>query len=237
MTPLISTPSAEGFFQAAKWLKVQALLDGEALANLLGDALLFPLSGLFRLDELPLSKERFISAYSSWIEGLKEGKVPSESELRSFAAIAWTCSSDSLWLQEVPGQRYMVKPREPIVQIQVHQMGYSTVDHVFRPMMMSKESIFWGLQFSFPQIYQHPKTMELLEVEEGLNAELFQMIRRWIRENTIATPMMVDGKRNNIPIRLGKTCFSWINRHPQLLAKNLSVLQLHYADRNSFDRQ
>ena len=123
----------------------------------------------------------------------------------------------------------MVKVCEPIVQIQVHQMSYSPVDGEFRPMVMSRESIFWGLQFSFPQIYQDPKSLELLEVEEGINLELFQSVRRWIRDNTAPTPMVVGGGRVNLPIRLGKKCFSWINNHPQLKAKQLSVLERNYA--------
>jgi hypothetical protein len=232
MTPRISTPAQEGSFQAAKWLKVQALLDAEELESLLAlgePSFLFPLAGLFTLESMNLSKESFCVLYSSWIEGLKKVILPLEEELRKGSAIAWTRSTDSVWLQEVPGNRYLVKPCEPVVQIQVHQMGYSTVDGEFRPMILSRDSIFWGLQISFPQVYQHPKTMELLEVEEGLNVELYQLIRRWVRDNTVATPMLVEGKRKNIPIRIGKRCFSWVNTHPQLLAQKLSVLELAHG--------
>jgi hypothetical protein len=99
-------------------------------------------------------------------------------------------------------------------------MGFSDVDHEFRPMILSQNSIFWGLQFSFPQVYQDPKTGALKEAEVS---PLFQAIRKWIRNTTVPTPMMVEGKRVNIPIRLGKRCFSWINRHPQLKCKVMEI--------------
>lgn len=226
MIPRISTPAQEGTFQAAKWLKIQALVDADELAllfNAVPQIQIYPLSGAFALQSLPMKQEEFLAAYRSWILALQQGSIPNGAPLR---ATAWTCSSDSLWLQEIPSNRYLVKPCAPIVQTQAHEMGYSTVDGVFRPMVLSQENIFWGLQFSFPQVYQEPKTQELREVEESPNAELFQIIRRWSREHTIATPMLVDGKRINLPMRLGRACFSWINNHPQLKTRGLEVMHL-----------
>jgi hypothetical protein len=227
MTPRISTPQKEGSFQAAKWLKIQALVEPEELEILFREVFeIYPLSGAHPLEGFPMNREMFLSAYRSWIEGLKNGAVPSDEQLRPFRASAWTGSPSAIWLQEIPGQKYLAKPCEPFLQCQVHQMGYSTVDGEFRPMILSQDAIFWGLQFSFPQVYQHPKTGEFFETEDF---GLFQAVRQWSRTHTVATPMIVEGKRVNIPIRLGKRCFPWINKHPQLKAKHLSVVELAYA--------
>ncbi|HEX2582832.1 MAG TPA: hypothetical protein VHL30_01815 [Chlamydiales bacterium] len=223
----ISTPQIEGNFQAAKWLKIQALVEPEELALLFNNVFeIYPLSGGYSFDQFPLKKGEFLSAYRTWIEALKEGTPPKDEELRLFNATAWVSSPSAIWLQEIPGKKYLARPSEPFLQCQVHQMGYSTVDGEFRPMVLSRESIFWGLQFSFPQVYQHPKTGEFFDVEKF---DLFQSVRKWSREHTVATPMLVGGKRVNIPIRLGKGCFSWINQHPQLKAKGLSVVELFDA--------
>lgn len=225
----ISTPIVEGLFQAAKWLKIQALIDVDELAALmqaLGDFAIYPLSGALPMASFPMDKSFYLSTYCTWIEGLKEGIVPT-----SFGALnasMWSCSEDALWLQELPGKRYVARPRLPFLQVQVHQMGYSEVDRVFRPMLLSQESIFWGLQFSFPQVFEHP-VKGFLEPKEFLNAHLFQIVRKWSRNYTMATPMVVEGVRQNIPIRLGKRCFSWINRHPQLKQRKLSVMDWSYA--------
>lgn len=216
----ISTPAVEGQFQAAKWIKIQALVDEAELALLFEEPfLIYPLSGMFPLEAFPMPKKVYLDAYKTWIDALRRGEVPTIG--KEFNAVGWMRSEQDVWLQEVPGQRYMVKPSCPFVQVQVHHMTYSPVDDVFRPMNLSKDAIFWGLQFAFPQVYQKPKTRELVETEDG---ELFQAIRKWIRNVTVPTPMLVKGKRVNIPIRLGKNCFSWIDKHPQL--KELCVLKI-----------
>jgi len=221
----ISTLELEGRFQAAKWLHIQALVEPEELELLFEHPFdLYPLSGAFPLQKFPIEKQFFLSIYRSWITRLKDGNAPDEEELRTYQALAWAHDASALWLQKVAGERYIARPCEPVIQCQVHQMGYSTIDGLFRPMVLSNESIFWGLQFSFPQVYQHPKTGELFETKVS---ELFQALRKWSREHTVATPMLVDGKRINLPMRLGKRCFSWINNHPHLKAKHLAVMELY----------
>ncbi len=215
MTLRISSLSQEGVYQGSKYLKVQVLCDPEELSKLFErfqiPFYLFLLTGLS--DGHPIEPSRFLSEYGTWIDELKKGRIPSDAELKRILACALTDETQALWKQEVPGNRYLIKMTKPVVQIQAHFFTYSSVDGVFRPMTMGPGSIFWGLQFSFPQIYQNPKTMELLEVED---LGLFQTIRQWTRDETRATPFIVDGKRINVPIRLGKKCFAWIHCHPQL---------------------
>ncbi len=222
MTLRISTPTHEGVYQGSKYLKFQVLCDQHELSSLF-DVLkpfwIYQLTGLN--DGVPIDQDYFLKEYESWIEGLKMGRLPTDADLRRLLACAFTAEVDALWKQEVPGHRFIIKIAKPVVQVQAHFFTYSSIDGVFRPMTMGQESIFWGLQFSFPQIYQDPKTMELLEVDESPNAELFQKIKQWVRDTTRATPFVVDGKKTNVPIRLGKNCFSWIDKHPQL--KKISV--------------
>jgi hypothetical protein len=224
MTLRISNSSLEGVYQGSKYLKYQVLCDTQELKSLfdrLDPFLIYPLTGL--VDGNPIPADRFISEYSLWIEQLKNGGIPSDADLRRLLACAFTKESDALWKQEVPGGRYLIKMAKPVIQVQAHFFTYSPVDSVFRPMTMGQGSIFWGLQFSFPQIYQEPKTMELLEVDESLNSELFQKIKQWTRDETRATPFVVDEKKTNVPIRLGKNCFSWIHCHSQLIEQKIGV--------------
>jgi hypothetical protein len=104
-------------------------------------------------------------------------------------------------------------------------MGYSEEDQVFRPMSLAQDSLFWGLQFSYPQIFEHPDK-GIVETASLPNATLFHKVRKWSRDATVPTPMNHNGTRENIPIRLGKQCFPWINRHPGLIAKRLSVMEI-----------
>ncbi len=224
--PRISTPSHEGQFQAAKWLKIQALLDPVELSDLLSlcpPTWIYPLSGLFALGDVAVPKERLTSVYAEWIDCLKSGQVLDPVQLRLWNALCWTRRPEAVWLQEVPGNRYLVKVGEPVVQIQVHYMSYSEADLEFRSMALGQSAIFWGLQFSFPQVYQDPKTLELIEGARGENWELFQHIRHYVREETLPTPVMINGKRKNLPMRLGRRCFSWIGMHRALTKQGLSI--------------
>jgi hypothetical protein len=90
-------------------------------------------------------------------------------------------------------------------------------------MSMGVKAIFWGIQISYPQIYQDPKSMELLKVGESNNSELFALVRSWVRDATRPTPFVVSGMKTNVPIRLGKQCFSWIGAHPQLKEQGIVV--------------
>lgn len=217
----VSTVEQEGVYQAAKWLKFYALCDDADLVNLferLGSFAIFPLTGVGEGKEL--SAKRFLDKYHSWIDGLKNGIVPEVQEIRSILAAAFVNDFDALWLQEVPGKGYLMKIKKPVIQVQAHWFSYSPVDRVFRPMSLGLRSVFWGLQFSYPQIYQDPTTMELKKVEK---LSLFETIRYWVRDRTRSTPFVVEGTRINTPIRLGKKCFSWINDHPELIAQGIVV--------------
>ena len=216
----ISTPEQEGVYQGSKWLKFQVLCDPEELKNLFEICkpfFLFPLTGI--VDGTPISEERFLREWSGWIGSLQAGRVPLDAELRSVLACAWTDDLDALWLQKIEGKGYLVKISKPVIQVQAHWFAYS--DGAFRPMSMGSGSIFWGLQFSYPQIYQDAKTMELKETEK---APLFEKLRYWVRDTTRATPFLIDGQRKNATIRLGKRCFSWISLHPQLLVQKIGIV-------------
>jgi len=218
---LISTLKEQGVYQGSKWLKIQVLCDGQELQDLfsvLDPFFIFPLTGI--VDGQAVCHSKWLEAYSGWIENLKRGMIPTEVDLRRFLACAFVEDLSSLWLQEIPNRGYLVKIAKPIVQVQTHYFTYSSEDKVFRPMSMGFESIFWGLQFSYPQIYQDPKTLELKEAPKN---KLFEILRLWSRDKTRATPFLIEGKRVNSSIRIGKNCLSWMHQHPQLLARNIGI--------------
>ena len=220
MTLRISHPEAEGVYQGAKWLKIQVLCDGDELEDLfarLAPFWIFPLTGV--VDGLPIQPEVFLAEYRNWMLDLQRGMVPSDGVLRRLLACAFTEDLSALWLQRVT-RGYLVKIAKPVVQVQAHFFSYSPLDGVFRSMSLGQDSIFWGLQWSFPQVYQDPKTME---IHEGGRGELFRKIQLWMRDRTRPTPWIIEGKQVNTSMRLGKGCFSWIGAHPQLAQHRLRV--------------
>lgn len=231
----VSNPAREGIYQGSKWLKFHVLCNREELEAFFAQIrpfFIFPLGGI--VDGHPISEKTFLDAWSECIHGLQNSIVPKIEDLRRILACAWVDNLHSLWLQKVEGKGYLAKICQPVVQVQAHWFSFSEVDRVFRPMSMGPESIFWGLQFSYPQIFQDPVTMELKTVERSM---LFEKLRVWVREATRPTPFSIDRilpqlnsseaesvkEKVCVPIRLGRKCFSWIGKHPQLIARGIGV--------------
>jgi hypothetical protein len=215
-------------FEAGKWIKIQVLLDSSEMGLLLdelGDFWIFLTSIIVQPGEETTSKESFLACYEKYVSSLKQGVIPPIENYRTLFSTAWSMAvEDHLYAMNVGDGKRVVRTCNPIIQLRNHCMDYSTFDHKFREMVFGQDSINWGIQFSYPQIYEDPITGEIGKVGSQFpNTQLFQNLRQWMREHTVPTPFIVDEKQVNIPMRLGKGCFSWINKHPQLIKKNLRV--------------
>ena len=176
-----------------------------------------------------VEKEAFLQAYQSYVSALKEGRLPEETPLKPSFSSVWTTRSEALYAMPVGEEKYLVKAIRPILQLQTHHLIFSALDRKFHSVAQGMDTIPWGLQFSYPQIFQDPQTKDFSKVvdnDEFPNTALFLALSRWVRQNTLPTPMIDQGKRVNLPVRLGKRCFSWIERHPRLIEKGFSIVCL-----------
>jgi hypothetical protein len=221
--------ASESPMEASKWLNLQALISEEEMNHLLealGYFEIYFTGVLTRPGEEQVSKEDFLNKYRFYIEALMQGDIPEESVYRSFFNTIFTVSSDCLYAIPASNGRQLIRASKPIVQLQAHSMDYSILDGKFRSMVFGLDSILWGLQFSYPQLYLDPETKEILTIADNEmfpNTALFKKLQKWLRQETIPTPFQVGSNKINVPIRLGKKCLGWINKHPQLLKKNLAV--------------
>jgi len=211
--------------QVSKSRKLPVLLDTEEMTTLLDHLSPFTFfdgSRPLLEEEATFSKETFLEGYKTYIDALKAGTLPDETTLRPLFSSMITCDPTLVYSVPLSSGKVLVKPSIPIIQLQRHHFIYTDQ---FLSGVMGEESITWGIQFSYPQLYLDPDTQALGKVDKSFaNTELFQKLSKWIRANTRATPFLVEGKKQNVPIRLGKECFSWINNHPALAAKHLEVL-------------
>lgn len=222
-------PSVESTLQASKWQKLPLLIDVEEMQSLLtalGPFWMVQISGLIPLGQEILYPEAFLDVYQHYITSLKKGEDPKDSRLRSYFSSVWTTFLEALYAVKMNERQGLVKVQHPVIQLQAHRCDYSFADGSFRSMVMGVDSISWGIQFSYPHLYQDEQ-LQVLTVREGPqfpNTSLFKRLQQWVRSHTIPTPFEVEGKVVKVPIRLGKKCFSWINIHPQLQAKGLRVV-------------
>lgn len=219
----ISTPQAEGVMQVSKALKIPVLLDDEEMRELfkaLGHFLIYDMSRLVGKEHGRVDKEVFLEFYSVYIKSLKEGLLPDESLCKPLFSSIFTSQEEVLFAMPVGDEKYLIKSIRPVVQLQTHHLFFSKVDEKFYSLAQGKDTITWGIQFSYPQIFQDPKSKEFKKTSthtEFTNTPLFLALSRFVRQNTLPTPLIYQEKQTNLPVRLGKRCFSWIANHPQLL--------------------
>jgi hypothetical protein len=225
----ISKPEVEGQMAVSKALKFQVLLDGDemqALMEELAPLHIFIVSDVVNQREASLTPCRFLEIYRLYIDTLKAGNIPDFRLMRPYFSSLFTHSSEILYAHQVRENGYLIKPLKPVVQLQAHHFFYSELDKKFHPMVLSDTSVTWGIQFSYPQIYQDPKTglfSKVTSQSDFPNTPLFLHLTRWIRRQTRPTPFIHEGAKTFVPMRLGKQCFSWINSHPQFQNKALAV--------------
>lgn len=216
--------------QASQWHQCQMLLDSDEMSDLLNTLEPFSIvqvSGVIARHESILSREHFLDCYRGYVTALQEGRLPDEAMIRGPFSSILTRDHNALYAVplKTEGQR-LIKVKRPVVQLQNHRLHYSSADGKFRSMVFGNESIFWGIQFSFPRLFQDER-FQVYPVKEGdlfPNAALFKQIQLWLRHHTRATPFEVNGKRSFSSARIGNSCFSWINNHPQLHAKGVQVV-------------
>lgn len=227
----LSSPSEEGMMQVSKSLKHPVLLDVEEMRSLLqhlGEFHLFQVSSPVLKQEAEISIGTFLKYYAAYVEGIKSGALVDEKILRPFFSAAMTKDVDALYAIPLGENKVLVKPIKPVIQMSLNHFIHSAFDEKFHLGVQGQGSITWGIQFTYPQLYQHPKTKMIVKVEKNTlfpNTELFSLLGRWMRQNTLPTPFIYNNQRTNVPLRLGKSCFAWINNHPGLVPKTLKVME------------
>jgi hypothetical protein len=209
------TPETALPFHASKWLHTQFLVDVNELAALfqrLDSFSLFSTMSVRPIGENRLTKEQFLDCYGTYVATLQAGKVPNDDEYRFMFTALLTSTESALQSIQVAGNREMIRPIAPIIQLQLHRFDISPDDGKVRPMVFGKGTHSWGLQASYPQLFADPLTSEVYEVlkeERFQNNALFREFQKWVREYTMPTPLQIRGNKVNATIRIGKNSLHW----------------------------
>ncbi len=228
-----SSLAQEGPLLVSKAIKIPVLMDSQEMEALFqtmesscGAIGIYSVQGVCKKGEGVISKESFFKAYVEYIEYLKRGEIPPEKEFRPLFSSILSTTHTILYAMPVGPEEQLIKSTRPVLQLQMNHIHYSKEDDEFRPMAFGSEGISWGIQFSYPQLFQDPKSQEICPVRESPefpNTSLFKTLQRWIRHHTIPTPFIVNGKKRHVPIRIGKQCLHWIHFHPQLKQRDITV--------------
>lgn len=218
----------ESPLQASKWLKVQLLVGPEQMQSLfasLGEFEIYMTGKLTEKGRGGVPQLEFLNIYRDYIHTLMDGQLPDERQYGSYFSSVISASQDALYRIYTPTDQQLIRVSKPVIQMQAHTLDYSSREGKIRSMVFGVDSIPWGLQFSYPQLYlEGNKTVQVLHEVNYPNTALFKQLQEWVRKNTVPTPFEIAGEKLNLPVRLGKECFPWINRNPRLQNKGLKVI-------------
>lgn len=150
-------------------------------------------------EEVSITQADFLSDYEAYVEALKRGgRIP-------FVSGAFTMTEDAIEIKTVPDGRKLARPLLPIVQFRPYH--FTKGEGKIQPLTWGADTIAWGLQFSFPQIYAKKGNVE--KSKESPNFPLFRALQQWVRHNTKPTPIAFGEKEIMTPIRTSPSALSW----------------------------
>lgn len=206
----VSSVEREGLIHTSKPIKHAFLLSLEEMTALfqeIGPCFLIPASGLVSLLDWNISIEEFLSRYKLYVEWMESSATLPPIEVRRFFSLMLSSSLDSVYAVQVGQQKWTIKPCLPVIQIQMYHCFFSSFDHQIRSMVTNPDSFAWGIQISYPQIYEDPKThyfSKVLLEERFSNSKIFKKIISWLRIHTGPVPLQEGEGRAYAPFRIGK---------------------------------
>lgn len=222
-----STMDQEGALKVSSFIKIPLLIDDFEMENLcqfFGDISFYNTQGVSDFTHGILKAPEFMEHYRSYINALKENKIIALKKSYPIFSYALSVTPDIFYEVKVDETRRVIKATKPPIQMQPHEFFFSQESETFYSMVFSEKSISYGIQFSYPNLYQNPHTHEVYNVDETFpNTSFFKNFRQWVRNNTVPSSFVVNGKKYNLPYRVGKGCFSWLSKHPQLLENQIFV--------------
>lgn len=206
--------------ELAKFLSVQVLLDPSEMEGLVEDLapfFIFNCSAVGKPGVGPEPLECWLRDYLDYVQAIKDGQELNAKRFRLRFSEVWTTDPASLQRIRISDDKELLRPKKPCIQLQHHQMALSREDGKLYSMARGKDLIRWGLQFSYPQVYQDSETKEIFKVDsKSPNSLLFRKLQRWLRAKTLPTTFFACGIRQRLSVRIGKACLAWIHGHPDL---------------------
>lgn len=221
----ISKLELQGAASFSKWQHIQVLLEDfelRALFSKLEPFSLFPTGSIHQNPITSITTKTFTENYKTYLQELKAKSILCPQTMRAFFSCAMTQEENAICQAQLEKNAYKVQYLAPFVLIQPFYFVLSSGEKHFQPMILGKKSISWGLRFSYPLLFQSPKSSKIQKVTKDKafpNSKLFFTLQKWIRHNTLPPCFIHQNKKYTFPLRLGKKCFPWIHTHPQF-AKN-----------------
>jgi hypothetical protein len=214
----LSSLEDEGMMNCSRWLRHAVLLDLSELKDLLkslGECFFLPGTGLVSEDNWSVSKENILENYREYLSWINSKEIMPSPELKRFFTLMLSPGVEEFYAVKAGG-RYLLKAKLPVIQVQLYHCFISRFDKQIHPMALSKDSFSFGLQFSYPQVYEDPKThlfSKVLLEKQFASSALFKKLVQWVRKNTKPVLLTIQESQVNAPFRMGKKSQDLVDAH------------------------
>lgn len=225
-----STLSQEGSCPQSMWLSQAFFLppnEFKELIDLLLPFYMVKTDSVLAAEEGLFNKEDFLKAYEHYFTAVTSNQPLNDDEVRFFFQCVWTISLDTLYRIKLSEEKHIIKLSMPSIMVQHHRLHYSKDDKTFRSMVFGKDTFPFGLQLSYPQLYQDPKSCNLEKVllsDKFINSKLFTKARQWFRDKTRPMSVLLENKKVTIPVRISKSSSEYLHHIQALTQNHITVL-------------
>lgn len=210
MDLVVSTPKEQGHYLVSKWLRFQLLLTVETfkeLLDFLSVEVLFGVAGPDVKEELVYSKETYLAVYKAYLEALQRRDEKLIKELMKKLCVAIAYEKQAFYQIELADNRCLIKIKEPSIQFRPFNFIYHKELQQFLMQVKSKEAINFGLEISFPQIFQDPKTAQILHVfkdQKLVSARGFKKVQSFVKSKTKPAKFLIEDQIKTATFRIEK---------------------------------
>lgn len=168
-------------------------------------------------EEVEISKDGFISLYNDEIKNFFLGKSSP-----NFICLALLVEKEHFSFLEV-GTRIIVRPKVPVIQISFANFFLEKREGKIQEKAFGADNIFWGVKFSFFQLYMDEQQRVHHALTELPSGKIFRNILAWSRVHTKPVTFLYKDKKVLTPLRIGKRVAK-INENQYLLREGLQVV-------------
>jgi len=193
--------------EASKWIAHRILLTVSELKELfdfLEPIKLYNISQVLSSPEFEIPIPEFIDKYALYLKRLENRDKNPTKDLRHYFSCAMSQSENDFELKEI-NNKFMAKMISPAIQLRAHSYIITDDDRIVS-MATGSTSVSYGLQFSYPQLFRHPKTHEMVNVYNNSdypNGDCFRKLASWVRKHTRPVKLTINDKVVIAPFRQG----------------------------------
>jgi hypothetical protein len=154
---------------------------------------LFNTAAVCEKGETEVSLELFYDNYSRYLDRAKK----KEEYLTPYLTVGANADNEALMMMDVGQGRVLLRPKRPLIQIRPYHFSIQEGGKII-PMAFQKEKFFWGLEFSYPQLFAPSRDAPIQRIwrnPDFPNSLVFIQLLKWIyKETELVTPFRVGKK-------------------------------------------